>query len=265
MCKKIFMGAVLAAVGLFVLNVAGLSSYSGTVFSKVRTSLKKQVPLEFEIERLHNQVNQLMPDMKLQFSSLAEEMVAVDNLREDIADTRSNLQRQKDNMNTMLKDLESGAQTISYGGKAYPASRVRTLVSRDLASYKRCAAELKSKEQLLEAKEKSLDASREKLASMRSQKDELEVQLAQIEAELKTVRLAQTRTKCEIDDSALAQCKATLAEIKTRLRVEKTATELHGEFANDTIAVEKKTPSVADLAKEIKATFQEEAVATDRK
>jgi len=156
MIKKLVIGTVVAAAGLGVLSWAGLTSYPATIANKVRATFKKQVPLEFEIERLHYQVNQLVPDMKKHLSTIAEEMVAIENLKEEVADTRTNLSKQKENVLTMKKDLETGAAKINYGGRSYSAVRIREKLNRDFASYQRCAAELKSKEQLLEAKERSL-------------------------------------------------------------------------------------------------------------
>src|SRR5262249_37473870 len=161
----------------------------------------------------------------------------IENLKDEIAVTRANLKEQEKSIRTMSRDLETGAQKIEYKGKEFSAARVSEKLSRDFASYKRCEAEVKSKEQLLEAKERALEAAPEQLATMKSQKQELEVQIAQLEAEVKTVRLAQTRDKFQLDDSRLAQCKATLAEVRNRLNVEKTVTALHGEFANDFIPV----------------------------
>jgi chromosome segregation ATPase len=255
MFKKIALVAVLAVAGLFVLNLAGLGSYTSTAWKNIRNSCKRQVPLEFEIERVRNEVAQLVPDMKKNLSVIAEEMVAVENLKEEISVTKARLQDQERSLRTMTKDLESGAQRIVYDGREYSAARVSEKLARDFASYKRCDSEVKAKEQLLEAKERALDAAREQLASMRSQKQELEVQIAQLEAEVKTVRLAQTKSKFQLDDSRLARCKATLADIRNRLNVEKKTGELLGEFANDPMPVEKKGKSARELAKEINGYF----------
>jgi chromosome segregation ATPase len=256
MFRKIGIAAVLVGAGLFVMNRAGLGSYGCTAFHKLRTACKNQVPIEFEIERLKYQVTELVPDMKKHLSSIAEEMVATQNLREEINDTRANLQHQKDSIVSMTKDLETGALTISYGGRDYSRERIREKLNRDFHSYQRAEAELKSKEQLLDAKERSLDVAREQLSTIRSQKQDLEVQVAQLEAQLKSVRLAQSHTKFQIDDSSLARCKAALADIRNRLEVEKKTTELTGEFANDnTIPVAEKEKSLSDLTKEIQAYF----------
>src|SRR5262249_15768194 len=155
---------------------------------------------------------------------------------------------QKDRILTMTKDLDSGATTIRYGDRDYSATRIREKLAADFASYQKCEAEVKSKEKLLDAKERSLETAREQLSSIRAQKQDLEVQIAQLEADLKAVRLAQTRNKFHFDDSRLARCKATLAEIRSRLKVEKTQEELNGEFANDpTIPVEQKAKSAKEL------------------
>lgn len=255
MCKKIGMAVVLVAGGLFLMNTV-VGSYVSTAFNKVRCSAKNQVPIEFEIDRLRNEVANLVPEMKKNLSAIAEEMVTVENLREEIAVTKANLKRQKDNILIMTKDLEGGATRLTYDGKDYSASRIREKLARDFASFQRCQDEVKSKEQLLEAREKALDAARDQLASMKTQKQELELQLAQLEADLKVIRLAQTRNKFQVDDSKLAQCKATLAEIRNRLKVEKINDELHGEFANDSaIPVEKKAKSAGELAKEVRKYF----------
>lgn len=255
MFRKILIGAAVVALGLFALHTTGLSSYPATAFSNMKKALKKKVPLEFEIERLRTEVARLVPDMKKHLSTIAEEMAAVDSLKEEIAQTHVNLDKQKKNILAMTQALESGTTTVSFNHRDYSATRIKEKLARDFESYQRCEAELKSREKLLEAREKSLDAARDQLATMRTQKQDLEVQVAQLEAELKTVRAAQSRNKFHFDDTNLARCKATLAELRNRLKVEKTETELEGEFANDPIPVETKEKSAKDLTKEINGYF----------
>jgi DNA repair exonuclease SbcCD ATPase subunit len=265
MFRKIGIVAVLVGAGLFVMNRAGLGSYGATAFHKIRGACKNQVPVEFEIERLKYQIAELVPDMKRHLSSIAEEMVATQNLREDITETNANLKRQKEAIMAMTKDLERGTVTISYGGHEYSASRIREKLARDFRSYQRCEAEVKSKEKLLDAKEKALDAAREQLTTIRSQKQDLEVQVAQLEAELKAVRLAQSHSKFQIDDTSLARCKQTLAEIQSRLKVEKQTSELQGEFANDNaIPVDQRDKGTPELTKEISAYFGENSNADSK-
>src|SRR5438552_12681879 len=93
---------------------------------------------------------------------------------------------------------------------------------------------------MLDAKKTSLEAAREQLASMKSEKEKLEVLVATMEADLKTLRVAQTRSQFHLDDSRLSQIKARLEDIRDQMKVMQTASELHAEFLNDTIPVDKK-------------------------
>lgn len=253
MFRKIGIAVAAVGAGLIVLQWTGLNSYTSTAYTKVRDNLKKEVPLEFEIERVRQEVAQLVPDMRKNLSVMAEEMVAVENLQKEIAVTKTNLRQQKENILTMTQDLSSGTASIVYDGRSYSAERVREKLARDYASYQMCEAELKSKEQLLEAKERSLDASREQLLALGSQKQELEVQVAQLEAELKTVRLAQSRNQLHFDDSQLARCRASLAEIRNRLQVEVKTQQLAAQFTTDPIPVGKKAKPTDELIREIRA------------
>jgi len=255
MLKKFAIAAVVVGAGLGLLHATGLNSYTSTAVAKVRGTFKKSVPLEFEIERLRHEVSQLVPEMKKNFSSIAEEMVAVENLDKEIKTTSANLAKQKETLLTMTKDLEGGKKQIVYNNRPVSADRVAQRLERDWASYKNCEAELKSKEQLLDAKQAALDATRERLGSIRVQKQELEVEIARLEAELKTVRLAQTKNKFHFDDSRLARCKAALAEVKNRLMAERYESDLAGQFSNDSFQVEKKAQPTSEVINEIRAHF----------
>src|SRR5262249_51112496 len=162
---------------------------------------------------------------------------------------RATLAHQKENILAMqkdLKNLKAGQATISYDGKPYSVGRVREKLARDFASYQRSEGQLKAREQMLDAREKSLDTAREQPATMKDEKQQLELKVAQLEAQVKTVRLAQTRNRFHFDDTHLARCKATLAEIENRLKVEERTSELHAQFATDAIPVEKKDKTAAE-------------------
>ncbi len=255
MLKKIAILGAIVVAGLFLFNRTHLGSYAGTAWKKVKEGAKQSVPLEFEIECVKNEVSKLVPDMKKNLSTIADEMVQVENLREDIVVTKAQLDKQRDNVLTMRKDLESGARKVKYGDREYSAERVKEKLARDWESYKNCEKNLETKERLLETREQALAVEREKLATMRQRKDQLEVQVAQMDADLKNLRLAQTRSDFQIDDSRLARINASLASIRDRLKSEKLVTEMGGTFANDLdIPVEKRVKTT-ELLKDIDSHF----------
>jgi chromosome segregation ATPase len=272
MFKKIFLAALAIGAGLFILNHTRLGSYGHTAWNKAKKSVKGQVPIEFEIERVRDQVRQLVPDMRKNIHQIAEEVVAIERLKEEIQVARVNLAKQEELVRVMTDDLKSGNERIRYNGINYTRERISEKLANDIKSCVRCKDELKAKESLLEHKERALDAAREQLASIRSQKEELEVQIAQLEAEVKAVRLQQTKSTIQLDDSRLGDIKRSLQEIKNRLQVEKVRGDLEGQFANDpTIKVEKKK-SADEVIKDAEAYFNggdsqkdSKALANDRK
>jgi chromosome segregation ATPase len=250
MLKKIAIAAVAVGAGLFILNSTHLGAYAKTAWHKVRSTAQKQVPLEFQLDTIRHEAAQLMPDMRKHIGAIAAETVTVQNLRDEIADIRGNLEKQKDKVRVMNAELQSAETKTSLGNRH--TTRLSDRVARELAAAKRCADELSAKELLLEAKEKALDTAREQLNSMKSQKEQLEVQIAQIEAELKTLRLAQTRSNFQLDDSRLARIKAALADVRTQMRVQQTEAEMVAAFDGDSsVPVEKKTKSAAQVSREV--------------
>lgn len=254
MFKKLALAALAVVAGLFILNNTRLGSYGQTAWGKIRHAAKQQVPLEFELERVKQQVAQLVPDTRKHLSMVAEEMVAIENLKEEIKTAKGNLASQKDTIRAMAAELKSGTERISYAGRTWTRTRMSEKLSADVRACQRLEEEVKAREQLLDHKERALDTTREQLASIRTQKQELEVEIARLEAELKSLRLAQTKSKVQIDDSRLAHIKASLAEIRNRLNVDKKTQELVSQFADpESVTPEPKTQSAADAVKEAEA------------
>jgi peptidoglycan hydrolase CwlO-like protein len=252
--------ATFVALGVFavvaLLSYTKLGSYAGTAWGKIRNNASNQVPIEFEIDRLKNEVAKLIPDMKKNRSLVAEEMVAIDNLKEEIATTRTKLDEQKVVLHKLNTDVNSGETIFIYNGVSYKRERILEKMARDLDSCKRAEAELASKQQLLEAKERALDAARQQLATIREQKQDLEVQIAQLEAEVKTVRLAQSKCKFQVDDSRLSEIKKSLGELRNRLKSEKYAAEMEGEFSNDPIPMGQKVRPASEVSREVTEYLQ---------
>ncbi len=263
MLRKIAVAALAVVAGLFILNSTHLGSYARTAIHKARVALKKQVPLEFQLESARNEVVQLVPDMRRHITSIAQETVAVQNLREQIADMRTNLDKETKHLASLRE--QAGTAKVSVTGGSY---RIADRMSRTLGACKRCKEELKAKEALLEAKEKALDAARERLTQWRTQKEQLEVQIAQMEAERKSLRLAQTKSNIQLDDSRLSQIKSTLADIRNQMRVQQTEADLVGSFETDG-SFDKKVKNAEEISREVdsflKDDSQADAVLADKK
>jgi DNA repair exonuclease SbcCD ATPase subunit len=265
MIKKVAIVALGVAAAFMALSFTRMGSYCGTAKDRFCGWANKQVPVEFEIERLKREVGQLIPDMKRNRSIVAQETVSVENLRNEITNTRTNLENQRSAMLKLSKDLENGDTTYVSNGRVYTKAEVAAKLDRDLAAFKRVEAELKAKEQMLEAKEKALESAKGQLDAMMDQKRDLEVQIAQLEAELKNVRLLQTRSKFQLDDTRLADVKRSVQELQNRLRAERIETEMEGKFADTlgTPADQQPRPANA-VAKEVRDYLEGPKVAEQK-
>jgi len=255
MFRKIGILAAAGVVGLALVSWAGLGSYCSTAWHNITAKLKKQVPLEFEIQRVRQQVADLVPDMRNQCHSVASEMMAVKHLREEVNDGYVRLDVQKKDIFAMKKALEEGNVTVTYKGDDYSADRIREKLDRDFRNYTVAEAELKTKERMLAAREKSLDNAKARLGEIKQQKAELELQVAQLEAQLKELRLAQDRSKFHFDDTSLAKCKASIAELRDRIGTDLQALELEGQLSSDTPPVTEHVKTTKELSYEIDAHF----------
>jgi len=248
MFRKIAIFGLAAVAGLFILNSTHLGSYAKTAWKKVRASAKAQIPLDTQLEAIRCEVSEFMPELRRQVGSLAAETVAVQGLRQEVADIHASLDKQRSKIVAMKDELRSN--TVKTGPEGRSNDRLRSRLERDLASYKRCSEELKAKEALVEAKEQALEADKEKLATMRSQKEQWEVQIAQMETEVKLLRAAQSKCSFQVDDSKYERIKGTLADIRNQIKVQQTENAMWGAFVDDGGTVEKKTRSTAQVIKE---------------
>jgi hypothetical protein len=233
MFKKIGIAALAVVAGMFILRSTHLGAYARTAWHKVRTSVKHEVPIEFQIDTIRQEVAQLMPDMRKNISLVARETIELQRLREQVNEVHAKLDNELDNVRVLRDRVQDGTATVSFNGRSYSAERAKDLLARKIAACETCRSELKAKEDLLEAREAGLEAEREKLAQMKSQKEQYEVQIAQMEAQLKTLRLTQARSSFQLDDSRLSRIKEMISEVRSAMQVQEKEAQLVGEFYND--------------------------------
>jgi chromosome segregation ATPase len=254
MFKKIGIASLAVLAGLVLWHKTSLGSYVGFAWKKAKVGVQKSMPLEWEIDRLREEVSRLVPDMKKELSRVAEEKVAIERLRKDISRDKDELAKRESEIKTMRTDLKSGASKFEYGERVFTAEKVKAKLARDWDLYRKAEENLKSREELLEARETGLTAALQKLSEMRSRKEQMEVKLAQLDVELKNLRVAQTKSDFQVDDTQISRCQQLLDEIQARIDTEKETMSLHGQFADGDIPVGTKVQTDAAL-KEIDERF----------
>ena len=242
MIKKLVIGG--AAAGLLATLLFGRDafSYVSTSVGWVKGSVKNSVPIEFEIERARNMIQELGPDIRNNMHAIAEEEVQVERLRERIGGLEGKLKREQQAIFRLRDDLSSARGVYVYDGRSYNRDQVKTDLSNRFASYQTQDETLKSLRQMYDARQQSLAAAQMKLEGMLAAKRQLEVDVENLEAQLKLVEAAQTTSNYNFDDSRLSRVKELVDNLEVRLEVARKVVDADDHFTGR-INVE---PTVSD-------------------
>ena len=255
MLKKGLLGlAVSALLGTFVFGREAVS-YFRAGCQNVRNAVKAEVPIEFEIERARNLVDQLVPDIRHCMHVVAEQQVDIEQLRASIVQRETEVGKQREALLALRNDLGSGKPVFNYAGHSYLPSDLKRDIAARFERFKAAEEILVADRKILVARDQTLVANREKLENMMQAKKELEVKLEQLQARIHTVKAAESVSRLAIDDSNLGHARQLIADLNKQLDVKQKMLDVEGKFVG-LIPVEQITPTVpADLDKQIDDYF----------
>jgi predicted nucleic acid-binding Zn-ribbon protein len=212
-------------VGLGVLVLLGLlfgregTSYVKTSLGWVQEEARNAFPIEFEIGRAQQMIKDLDPEIQRNMHLIAKEEVEVKHLRDQLASAETNLAKNRSDIERLTADLKRGGSEFVYSGKSYSEQQVENDLARRFDQYKVKQATLEKLTQVLTARERGLEAGREKLKAMQGAKGQLEVDVANLEARLEMVKVAQSTSEINFDDSRLSRTKELVRDIGARIDV----------------------------------------------
>jgi chromosome segregation ATPase len=216
--KGIVLGiAALVLVGLLFGREG--ASHVKTSLGWVRQSVRESVPVEFEISRARQMIKDLDPEIHRNMHLIAKEEVEVRHLRDQLGEAEKQLVKSRSEIERLTGDLKRGNSNFVYCGKSYSARQVENDLSRRFEQYKVKEATLGKLTQVLSARERGVEAGREKLKAMQAAKGQLEVDVANLEARLEMVKVAQSTSDFNFDDSRLARTKELVRDIGCRIDV----------------------------------------------
>jgi hypothetical protein len=216
--KGLLIGAgVLVLLGL-LFGRDGFSHLKTSV-GWVRQSVHDSVPVEFEISRARQMIKDLDPEIHRNMRVLAKEEVEIKHLRDQLGRAEQQLTKNRADIERLTVDLKRGDSNFVYCTKTYTSKQVESDLSRRFEQYKVKEATLEKLTQVLAARERGLVAGLEKLKAMQAAKGQLEVDVANLEARLEMVKVAQTTSEFNFDDSRLSRTKELMKDISTRIDV----------------------------------------------
>lgn len=261
-----------------VMGVVGLGLVGGMLFGKdavsyvkssargVRTAVKESVPVEFELRRARDMVEEIIPEMHANIRLIAQEEVEVAALKGEIGKAQTALQDEENKIKTLRVALEQPRVQYTFAGRNYDRSEVKTDLAMRFERFKESEVVLASKVKLLDSREKSLAAATQMLEKTRSQKRILENRIEALASQYRTLQATATGTQFQVDSSKLAQTQKLISDIQKRLDVAERVMAHESKFV-DSIPVNEieavpETDLVAQVDDYFKARSEEPAVAT---
>ncbi len=223
MLGKWIKRGVIATVGLTL--VGGLLfgkdfvSYVKSSAHSLRGHVKSSVPIEFELTRARDLLDEIIPEMHANVRRIATEEVELASLKADIQASVEKLTEERARV-AKLRDV-MGVELASYrvGGRKYTREQVAEDLSRRFDRVKEAEVILAGKERLMTQREATLAAAEQMLQKTRSQKSLLQDRIESLASQHRLVQAAAVGSRVQMDNSKLAQTEKLIGEIKKRLDV----------------------------------------------
>jgi len=214
-----------------VIVVAGVSLIGGLLLGKdvvsyvrssaksVQTVVKDSVPIDFELRRARDLIEEIIPEMHANVRLIAQEEVEVAALKVDITKSQESLKEEELRIAKLRDALEEPKAQYCFAGREYPRSYVKEDLANRFERFKESELVMASKQRLLVSRENSLHAAMQVLEQTRSRKRMLEDKIESLASQYRLVKAASVGSNIQVDNSKLAQTEKLIDQIKKRLDV----------------------------------------------
>lgn len=205
-------------------------SYVRCSARSVQAAVQEAVPLEFELERAREMVEQIIPEMNAQIRLIAQEEVEIDQLKSDVEQTTARLEREKRQIVGLRDKLASNQISMVVNGIERPRDQIAKQLQAKFRFHQEATDLLASKKKLMEARLASLDAARQGLDRAKSRKSQLEQQIESLVAKHRQLKASAVGSHVEFDSSQLNRAEKLIAQITKRLTVAERVMQHEVEF-----------------------------------
>ncbi|MFO0914939.1 MAG: hypothetical protein U0795_18415 [Pirellulales bacterium] len=257
MLKKVMWVGGAGAALLTAVCGRDASSYLATSWGQAKETVRQAIPTPFELERARQMVDQLEPEMRDWMRTVAKEEIELERLQSQVDQLESQQKAERENLQQLSSDLQSGGTRFVYSGRDYTADQVRQDLKDRFECYKTNDQTLTSLQSMLAARENSLAKARRKVSEMVSMKTRLISEISNLEARHQLVQIHHATSDLKVDDSQLARTRELLDEIRTRIEVDEKVQAAEQSWAR-VIPVEPSGDE--DVVSQVAAYFQSSAV-----
>lgn len=220
MLKKVLV--VIGVVSLLsgVTTITPLGSYARCGFNWLTQSASDAVPLEWELKRARQMIGDLQPEIAKNAKQIAREKIELARLQRQAEQCRETIDQAQDEIERLSSDLKAGDTHYTYAGRTYTAAQVRDDLSGRFDRFKTRRETYDRLQEMVAAREASVRSAGDKLEAMLAAKNQLEVEIENLQARVGSLRVAQTASELNLDDSHLSRTRDLLDDIAARIDVE---------------------------------------------
>ena len=232
------LGVAVVAGGVALVFGKEARSYLKSSAYGVRDIVKDNVPIEFELRRARDLLNDIVPEMHANIRLIAQQEVEVARLREEIEASKKSLGEEQARVQKLRAMLDTREVSFRVNNVAYERQELKEDLARRFDRYKEAEVVLAGKEKLLVSREKALKAGMQMLERTRGQKAELEQQIASLESQFRLVQAAGRGSRLDIDQSKLAQTQKLIDQIRKQLDISERVLAHEAKFTETSIPVD---------------------------
>ncbi len=237
MLMKWLKKSVLIVAGVFVIGGflfgKDVVSYVSSSAKSVQTAVKDAVPIEFELRRAKDLLEDIIPEMHANIRLIAQEEVEIAALKNDIEKSQVAMEEEKARITKLRDSLEIQQAAYSFRDREYSRTYVKDDLSNRFERFKESEVILAGKQRLLETRSKSLESAMTMLEKTRSRKALLEDKIESLTSQYRLVKAASVGTNINVDNSKIAQTEKLIAQIEKRLDVAERVLAHESKFVQD--------------------------------
>jgi DNA repair exonuclease SbcCD ATPase subunit len=194
-------------------------SYARSSARSVRMAVKDNIPIEFELRRARDLLDDILPEMQANVRLMAQQEVEIDAAKEDIDGCQKSLADEGVRVQKLRDMVSTGPSTQLLGEITYTRDQLKHELARRFERYREAESALSAKKKLLEERRRSLSAAEQQFEQMRVRKVALESQVQALSGQYRLVQAASNKNGVRIDPSRLAEAERLVGQIRQQLNV----------------------------------------------
>jgi chromosome segregation ATPase len=233
MMKKFLVVAAIVVVGVVVAKKTHAWTCARDMVKNALADKEREKSRTQELAEAKKKIAAMDKGYQKLLRSIAEKMVSVKTLTEEIKTAEVNRKELFDGLTGLTESIEAKETPISYKGESYPTpAKAEAKANRELTLLKQLDKSLGSKKKLLEAEQRTLDALKDGLDKLVTQKRTFEVRVAELEAREAELQAAKIQSPTKIDEGEVADIKKLLDRVEHGQAVDTTVGDLEKQYGS---------------------------------